>query len=43
VEAPQRHGFGTTLIERSFGYEAGGKADLSFEPEGLVANVAVQL
>jgi two-component sensor histidine kinase len=41
VQAPQRRGFGTTLIERTFGYEEGGRADLKYLPDGLVAEISV--
>lgn len=41
VEAPQRRGFGTTLMERTFGYEEGGRADLRYDPAGLVAEISV--
>jgi two-component sensor histidine kinase len=35
VTPPQRRGFGTRLIERSFGDQGGGKATLSYGPEGV--------
>jgi two-component sensor histidine kinase len=35
VTGPQAKGFGTELIQRAFGYELDGTADLAFEPEGL--------
>lgn len=35
VREPGRRGFGTRLIERSFGQESGGSARLEFAPEGL--------
>src|SRR5690606_31493273 len=35
VRPPTRHGFGTTLIKRSFEYELGGSADLSFASDGM--------
>ena len=35
VTAPQAKGFGTELIQRAFGFELDGTADLAFEPQGL--------
>src|SRR5690606_24712705 len=34
VRPPTRHGFGTSLIKRSFEYELDGSADLSFASDG---------
>lgn len=39
VAAPDRQGFGTTLITRSVEYELDGEARIRFEPEGLVCEV----
>jgi two-component system CheB/CheR fusion protein len=39
VEAPTRHGFGATLIQRSFAHELSGSATLEFEPQGLRASL----
>lgn len=36
VEAPQRRGFGSRLVERGLATEMGGKAEISFEPTGVV-------
>lgn len=36
VTVPDTEGFGTTLIKRSAEYELQGKADISWEPDGLV-------
>jgi two-component sensor histidine kinase len=35
VTPPQDLGFGTKLIERAFGFELDGTADLAFEPDGV--------
>jgi two-component sensor histidine kinase len=35
VTPPQETGFGTKLIQRAFGFELDGTADLTFEPEGV--------
>jgi two-component sensor histidine kinase len=35
VAAPERKGFGTTLIQRGLTAQLGGKADLEFAPDGL--------
>jgi two-component sensor histidine kinase len=42
VSAPNRRGFGTRLIERSFA-DRNGTATLSFEPPGLVCSIQVDL
>jgi len=39
VDPPERRGFGTTLIERSFASEVEGKATLRFEREGLICEI----
>ncbi len=39
VTPPERKGFGTRLIERASTYELRGRANLSFEPEGLRAEI----
>lgn len=36
VAAPERRGFGSRLIERSFASEQGGRAEVRFEPRGVV-------
>jgi two-component sensor histidine kinase len=43
VEVPTRRGFGTRLIERSLAHELGGRADLRFEPKGLICLVDAPL
>lgn len=43
VAPPTTRGFGTTVIERGLEYEAGGKADIDFEPGGLHARLTVPL
>lgn len=35
VKAPERQGFGRSLIERAIPYELDGKAELSFDPQGV--------
>ena len=35
VAAPERKGFGTTLIQRGLTAQLGGKADIEFAPDGL--------
>jgi len=39
VTPPKHVGFGTTLIERALAMETGGKANLSYDPTGVVCNV----
>lgn len=39
VSPPRTRGFGTRLIERASEFELGGKAELSFEPEGCTMNL----
>ena len=43
VRAPDRRGFGRTLIERSVAYELGGTARLDFPPEGVRCRIEVPL
>jgi two-component sensor histidine kinase len=43
VEVPTRRGFGTRLIERSLAHDLGGRADIRFEPTGLVCAVDAPL
>ena len=43
VSAPQATGFGTELIQRAFGFELDGTADLAFEPEGLRLEATIAL
>lgn len=39
VAPPTRRGFGSRLIERQIGREFNGKAELRFEPDGVVAEI----
>jgi two-component sensor histidine kinase len=39
VTEPTRKGFGSRLIERSLGAEAGGQAQIEFAPTGLVCTI----
>ena len=39
--APQQHGFGLTLIERSIGHELDGTARFDFAPEGLTCEIVI--
>jgi two-component sensor histidine kinase len=43
VTPPTRRGFGTTLIERSVGFELGGSIDLSFTPSGVTCEIMFPL
>jgi two-component system CheB/CheR fusion protein len=43
VTAPDHRGFGMTLIERGFAYDAGGEADITFAPEGVIATLRAPL
>lgn len=43
VLPPKRRGFGSRLIERQVGGEAGGSSRLRFEPDGLIAEIDVRL
>lgn len=43
VEPPASRGFGTLLIEQAAARELGGKAELTFAPEGLQAEITVLL
>ena len=35
VQVPSRHGFGTTIIQRSVPYDLGGSVEVSYDPQGL--------
>jgi PAS domain S-box-containing protein len=37
VSPPERRGFGSVLIEQSLAYSLGGKAEIEYRPEGLLA------
>lgn len=43
VAPPARRGFGTRMIERSLASQLGGRVDIRFEPEGLVAHIEAAL
>ncbi|WP_245622514.1 sensor histidine kinase [Pseudoxanthomonas dokdonensis] len=43
VKVPTRRGFGSRLIEKGLGYEAGGEARLVFEPDGLACFISMPL
>lgn len=41
VQAPQRRGFGTTIIERSIPYELGGSVDIAYLITGLEVSITL--
>jgi light-regulated signal transduction histidine kinase (bacteriophytochrome) len=41
VEAPKRTGFGTSLIRRSVPFDLGGKSEIDYRPQGLVAKLSI--
>ncbi len=41
VKPPTRKGFGTTIIDRSVPYDLGGKAQVSYDPAGVVATFCI--
>ncbi|GHC74919.1 HWE histidine kinase domain-containing protein [Limoniibacter endophyticus] len=41
VKEPTRQGFGTTIIRRSIPYDLGGRAEVTFAPEGLTAQFII--
>ncbi|MEM8753907.1 MAG: response regulator, partial [Pseudomonadota bacterium] len=41
VSPPDERGFGSTLIEQAVPYEMGGRAELSFEPSGVSAELTL--
>jgi two-component sensor histidine kinase len=43
VKPPARRGFGSRLIARALSGELNGRADVAFEPDGLVCRLAAQL
>jgi two-component sensor histidine kinase len=43
VPPPDHRGFGMTLIERGFSYDAGGEAKVDFKPGGVVATLRAPL
>jgi two-component system CheB/CheR fusion protein len=40
VEAPENEGFGSLLIRQLAGYDLGGEASFSYDPEGLTCTIA---
>lgn len=43
VTLPKQRGFGSRLVERGLAVELGGKADITFEPEGVVCRITALL
>jgi two-component system, chemotaxis family, CheB/CheR fusion protein len=43
VVAPERRGFGMTLIERGFAHDVGGEVEVAFAAEGVVATLRAPL
>ena len=43
VTPPERRGFGSLLVERGLATELGGKAEIAFEPEGVVCGITASL
>ena len=43
VVPPKRRGFGSTLVEQALSSELGGRAKLSFEPEGVACSICATL
>jgi PAS domain S-box-containing protein len=43
VSVPARRGFGTRLIHRAAGHEAGGRAELDFHPQGVQCRLSFPL
>ena len=43
VVAPERRGFGMTLIERGFAHDVGGEVEVEFAAEGVVATLRAPL
>lgn len=43
VISPKQRGFGSRLVERGLATELGGKADITFEPEGVVCRITASL
>ncbi|MFJ5369965.1 hybrid sensor histidine kinase/response regulator, partial [Bosea sp. CER48] len=41
VTPPSRQGFGSILIDRSVPFDLGGRSELSFEPDGVVARLCI--
>ena len=43
VQPPKQRGFGSRLVERGLATELGGKAQIAFEPEGVVCEITASL
>jgi len=43
VTPPKQRGFGSWLVERGLAMELGGKANIIFEPEGVVCRITALL
>lgn len=43
VRAPERRGFGTTMIEKALAHEFGGEVKLEYKPEGLTCAIIAPL
>jgi len=43
VTPPERRGFGSRLVERGLAMELGGKAEITFKPEGVVCEITASL
>lgn len=41
VRPPSRQGFGSILIDRSVPFDLGGRSELSFEPDGVIAKLCI--
>jgi two-component sensor histidine kinase len=43
VSSPSRRGFGARLIERALAQELRGRADLRFDPEGVICELQMTI
>lgn len=43
VKPPKQRGFGSRLVERSLAIELGGKAEITFKPEGVICKITASL
>lgn len=43
VTTPTRRGFGSRLIERALAYDLGGKAEIMFDPQGIVCTITAKI
>lgn len=41
VRPPEREGFGSVLVSRSIPFDLGGRSDILFEPDGVVAKLVI--